>query len=101
MGFLPAFRDAFNESISIENIQGGFRGAGLVPFNPEAVLEKLDVRLQTPSPRPPEDAPWQPKTPSNSAEFGSQSKLIRNNFHSSPASIKEGFSAFRPTLGLR
>ena len=56
------------------------------------MLEKLDVRLQTPSPPPSEDTPWQSKTASNSAEFGSQSKLIRNKFGSSPASIKEGFS---------
>lgn len=29
------------------NIQGGFRGAGLVPFNPESVLLKLDLMIRT------------------------------------------------------
>jgi hypothetical protein len=92
MGFLPAFRDAFNMSITKENIQGGFRGAGLVPFNPQAVLEKLDVRLQTPPGPPLEATPWQSKTPSNPFEFESQSKLISNKIGSSPTSIKEGFN---------
>jgi hypothetical protein len=31
-------------------IQSGFRVAGLVPFNPEEVISKLDIRLRTPSP---------------------------------------------------
>lgn len=92
MGFLPAFQDAFNVSITKENIQGGFRGAGLVPFDPQTVLEKLDVRLHTPPGPPPEVTPWQSKTPSNSFEFGSQSKLINTKFGSSPASIKDGFN---------
>ena len=36
------------------NIKGGFQGAGLVPFNLEAVISKLDVKLRTLTPtRPP------------------------------------------------
>jgi hypothetical protein len=50
--FLPAFKAAFTKAINEENIQGGFRGAGLVPFDPENVISKLDVRLRTPSPLP-------------------------------------------------
>ena len=46
--FLPCFKAAFSTSITESNIQGGFRGAGLVPFNPEAVISKLEVRLRTP-----------------------------------------------------
>lgn len=33
-----------------ENVRAGFRGSGLVPLDPEAVLSKLDVRLRTPTP---------------------------------------------------
>ncbi|KAF2176955.1 DDE-domain-containing protein [Zopfia rhizophila CBS 207.26] len=40
--FLPAFRDAFNESITKSNIQGSFQGAGLVLFNLDEVILKLD-----------------------------------------------------------
>jgi hypothetical protein len=55
--FLPCFKAAFNASITRNNILGGFRGAGLAPFNPEAVISKLDVRLRTPSPPPVSDTP--------------------------------------------
>jgi hypothetical protein len=75
--FLPCFKGAFDTAITKANIQGGFRGAGLVPFNPEAVILKLDVRLRTPPLPTVEDGPWQSQTPSNTLEFGSQSKLIQ------------------------
>jgi hypothetical protein len=50
--FLPYFIRAYNAAITPSNIQGGFRGAGLVPFNPERVIIALDVRLRTPPPLP-------------------------------------------------
>jgi hypothetical protein len=43
--FLPAFKAAFKKAITKENIYAGFRGAGLVPHNLEAVILKLDVVL--------------------------------------------------------
>lgn len=90
--FLPAFWDAFNALITKSNIQGSFRGAGLVPFNPDAVISKLNVRLRTPTPPTAQDTLWQSKTPSNHLEFGSQSKLISDKLGSSPSSLKEGFN---------
>jgi hypothetical protein len=48
--FLYAFRVAFSTSITKRNIQGGFTGAGLVPYDPERVLSKLDIKLRTPTP---------------------------------------------------
>ena len=48
--FFAAFYAAFQTSMIERNIQGGFRGAGLVPFNLEFVISKLDVKLRTPSP---------------------------------------------------
>jgi hypothetical protein len=69
--FLPCFRGAYDAAITKGNIQGGFRGAGLVPFDPEAVISKLDVRLRTPPLPTVEDGPWQLQTPSNTLEFGS------------------------------
>jgi hypothetical protein len=44
--FLCAFRKAFFASITEKNIQGGFAGAGLVPYDLERVLSKLDVKLR-------------------------------------------------------
>ncbi|KAF1922119.1 uncharacterized protein M421DRAFT_427236 [Didymella exigua CBS 183.55] len=43
--FLPAFKAAFKRLIMKENICAGFRGAGLVLHNLEAVILKLDVVL--------------------------------------------------------
>ena len=55
--FLPCFIAAFKASITTNNILGGFRGAGLAPFDPEAVISKLNVRLRTPPPPPVNNEP--------------------------------------------
>jgi hypothetical protein len=67
--FLPAFKAAFDNSITKNNICASFRGAGLMPYDPEAVLAKLDVKLLMPSPQPllQAIAQWESKTPSNAA----------------------------------
>lgn len=48
--FLPAFRAAFPKAMTEKNVRGGFRGAGIVPRDPERVISQLDVRLRTPTP---------------------------------------------------
>ncbi len=48
--FLYGFRKAFFASITEKNIQGGFVGSGLMPYDLERVLSKLDVKLRTPTP---------------------------------------------------
>jgi hypothetical protein len=96
--FLPCFKAAFDAAVTKSNILGGFRGAGLVPHDPEAVISKLDVRLRTPTPPTVNDAPWQSQTPSNTLEFGSQSKLIREKIQrhvdSSPTSMVNALEKF-------
>ncbi|KAI1517386.1 transposase [Pyrenophora tritici-repentis] len=95
--FLPCFKGAFDAAITKANIQGSFRGAGLVPFNPEAVISMLDVRLRTPLLPTVEDGPWQSQTPSNTLELGSQSKLIqeriRRHVDSSPTYMVEAIKS--------
>jgi hypothetical protein len=54
--FLLAFKAAHELTFTEENARAGFRDAGLVPFNPDAVLSKLDVRLRTPTPPQRDDA---------------------------------------------
>ena len=76
--FLPAFKATFQKTITPENVRAGFRGAGLVPYNPEAVLSKLDVRLRTPTPPRPDEVAWEAQTPRNAREMEAQSTLIRN-----------------------
>jgi hypothetical protein len=89
--FLPCSKAAFDAAITSNNILGGFRGAGLAPFDPEAFISKLDVRPRTPSPPSISNSPWQSQTPSNTLEFGSQSRLIRERIqrhvNSSPTSM--------------
>ena len=45
--FLPAFKIAFKQVIIEENICAVFRSAGLVLYNLETILSKLNIRLQT------------------------------------------------------
>jgi hypothetical protein len=94
--FLPCFIRAYNAAITPSNIQGGFQGAGLVPFNPEWVIMTLDVRLRTPSlPLPINNKPWQSQTPCNTLELGSQSTLVKTRIQrhldSSLTSMVEAF----------
>ncbi|GKU10279.1 unnamed protein product, partial [Fusarium langsethiae] len=92
--FFSAFYAAFKATFTESNIRGGFRGAGLAPFNPENVISKLDVQLRTPT--PPEEAaepsiPWASKTLKTVIETQSQSNYLRNRIRrhhsSSPESI--------------
>ena len=77
-----------------KNVQGGFAGAGLVPYDPERVLSKLDVKLRIPTPlnsRAGTPQPWVFQTPHNPREATSQSTLIKtrisNHQNSSPTSM--------------
>jgi hypothetical protein len=79
--FFPAFRAAFEAVFVKQNVEGGFRGAGLVPFNPDAVISKLDVKLRTLTPPGTSNGlpqPWVSQTPQTAAEAISQSTLIKD-----------------------
>ena len=87
--FLPAFKAAYKKTFTSANVCAGFRGAGLVPYDLEAVLSKLDVQLRTPTPPAPGTVAWEAQTPRNAREIEAQSTLIRNrmqNHQGSPAS---------------
>ena len=93
--FLEYYMQARTATYSTSTIQSGFRATGLVPFNPDEVLSRLHVQLQTPSPPRPVQAraqalsPWAPETPHNIAELELQTKavqdLIRYCTHSPPS----------------
>jgi hypothetical protein len=79
--FFPAFQAAFEAVFTGQNVKGCFRGTGLVPFDPDAVISKLDVKLRTPTPPGTSDGPPQPwvsQTPQTAAQALSQSTLIKN-----------------------
>jgi hypothetical protein len=50
--FLRAYPAAREQVFTIQNIQSGFRAAGIVPFEPE-VLKELNLEVMTPTPPPP------------------------------------------------
>ena len=91
--FLSGFKAAHITAMHENNIRGGFRGAGLVPHDPQRVLAGLDLVLHTsPPPQQPETPMvWISQTPSNPTEAVSQSQFIRNRIarhqHSSPTPI--------------
>lgn len=75
--FFPALYAAQEAAITRSNIEGGFRGAGLVPLNQENVISKLDVQLRTPTPDGEEAGlpdPWVSKTPKTVLEASPQSE---------------------------
>jgi hypothetical protein len=47
--FFLAFKAAYFAAMIESNNKGGFRGIGLVPFDPEAMISKLDIKLRTPT----------------------------------------------------
>jgi hypothetical protein len=76
-----AFKQAYQQLIIVANGQAGFRGAGLIPFDPKTVLGRLDVKLRTSTPvgPPSVDAnPWVSQTPYNPTEALSQTTLVRD-----------------------
>ena len=48
--FLCVFKEAFFTLITENNIRGGFTGAGLVPYDLERVISKLDISIRTLTP---------------------------------------------------
>jgi hypothetical protein len=59
--FFCAFKEAFFTSFTEKNIQKAFTGAGLILYDPERVISKMDIRLRTLTPlisRPGTPLPW-------------------------------------------
>ncbi|EDN94080.1 hypothetical protein SS1G_09948 [Sclerotinia sclerotiorum 1980 UF-70] len=99
-GFMMAFKAAYQQSITIQNIKAGFRGAGLISFDPQSILSKLDIRIRTSI--PPSTSLeltnfWISQTPHNPTEALLQSTLIKARIarhqSSSPTPIFETVQA--------
>lgn len=102
--FLPAFKAAFEAAFTRENIKAGFRGAGLVPLDTEAVISKLDIRLRTPTPPKVEVAGWDSQTPHNAAELACQTELIKGQIakhqDSSPTPINNALDRLQKAVQM-
>ncbi|KAJ5273619.1 hypothetical protein N7478_008744 [Penicillium angulare] len=64
--FLEVYPSARDEVFKLETIKNSFAAAGLVPFNPDRVISKLDIQLRTPTP------PSSRGKPTKSAKFYAQ-----------------------------
>jgi len=43
--FFIAFHKAYIKTMTKDNIKARFRGAGLIPLDPQAIFSKIDVKL--------------------------------------------------------
>lgn len=76
--FLPAFHIAHQQAMTAETILAGFAATGLVPFNPERVIQNLDTVIQsTPSPSKGSQSSWESKTPKTFPKIKKQAALIQ------------------------
>ena len=80
--FLEMLHKIRLETYTIQNIRGGFSYAGIVPFDPEKVLSKLQLAVgkTAPAPSPPStssSATRSPKTPYNSRTLERQAQSIK------------------------
>jgi hypothetical protein len=83
--FLCTFREAFFATTTEKSIYSGFVGAGLIPYDPERVLSKLDIKLRTLTPLSSRDStlqPWVFQIPYNPREAESQSTLLKTRIAS-------------------
>lgn len=91
--FLPEFRPAYEAAFTPQTIQGAFKGSGLYPLDPQAVLSKLTLVQRTPSPPVLSTQLWISQTPQNPTQVGAQTTLIRDKViqhqDSSPTPILE------------
>jgi hypothetical protein len=76
------FLDLYRESrkvLSSQNIHSGFAASGLVPLEPQRVLDKLTIKTITPptTAHGPADMEWTAKTPYTTTEVQKQMELIK------------------------
>ena len=89
-----AFKSARIAALNSSNVYSGFTAAGLVPYNPERVLSRLQFKPRTPTPPALEtatEAHQTPKTPCTVAQLAQEYTTIkgllkrRSNSPPSPA----------------
>jgi hypothetical protein len=77
LDFLEAYPSARIEAFKSETIKNSFAAAGLMPYNPDRVISKLDICLRTPTPPLSQGSEWEPKTPSNYVQLQKQASSIK------------------------
>jgi hypothetical protein len=77
LDFLAAYPQARMEAFKASSIQNSFAAAGLVPYNPERVLNQLNIQLKTPTPPGSRSSEWEPQTPHNLVQLAKQASTIK------------------------
>jgi hypothetical protein len=78
--FLTAFPRARTMAYKAQTIRNSFAATGLVPFNPDRVIQQLTIQLKTPTPPPSRSSNTQSsclQTPQNIRQFVRQSTTIK------------------------
>lgn len=77
LDFLEAYPDARKCAFAPNTIKNGFRASGLVPFNPEEVLQRFTIQLKTPTPPGSRATNSTLKTPHNSQQLDKQASILK------------------------
>ena len=77
LDFLNIFPEARDLAFTAEPIQNSFAAAGLVPFDPDRVLSKLDIQLKTPTPPGSRSTNSAPKTPYTTRQLEKQASAMK------------------------
>ncbi|EDN03594.1 conserved hypothetical protein [Histoplasma mississippiense (nom. inval.)] len=78
--FLALYPAAQIQALTESNIKSGFRAAGLVPYDPEQVLSRLNTTMHTPTPpgtSHSSQASWATATPHNIHQLEQQTKKVK------------------------
>ena len=75
--FISTYPTARIRAFTSETIQNSFAAAGIVPYNPDRVLSKLNICLKTPTPPRSQGSVWTPKTPYNQDTAGKCESTIK------------------------
>jgi hypothetical protein len=92
LDFLDAFPDARIEAFKAETIKNSFSATGLVPYDPNRVISKLNIQLRTPTPPPSRGSQSSAyQTPSNYKQLQkheiSIKKLLKKRSKSPPSPL--------------
>ncbi|KAH8430962.1 uncharacterized protein LDX57_013068 [Aspergillus melleus] len=84
--FLEMFATARDLAFTAEPIQNSFAATGLIPFNPDRMLSKLNIQLKTPTPPGSRSTDSAPKTPYTTRQLEKQAsaakRLLKERAHS-------------------
>ena len=80
--FLEAYPLAHAGTFKADTIKNSFAAAGLLPFNPDKVLEQLNIQLRTPTPPDSQSTNSAPETPYNCKQLEKQMAIKTRPFYS-------------------